>query len=85
MSETLGNSAIWVSKNAPDLSGSTAGYTKCTSYFNEGGFKVLSTDCIGRYLIIRRDGTAMGTWHRLAIFEVRIYLVPNLLTDATIF
>ena len=77
--------AVWVSDNAPDLTGSTAGYTRCTAdFFNDGGFKVLSPDCIGRYLILKRDGGGMSGDNVLNINEVRIYTVPNLLTEASI-
>ena len=74
--------AVWVSDNAPD--GNTAGYTRCTEdFFHEGGFKFLSPDCKGRYLILRRDGPGMYD-NYLNMNEVRIYTVPNLLTGASI-
>ena len=74
--------AVWVSDNAPD--GNTAGYTRCTAdFFHEGGIKVLSPHCKGRYLILRRDGDGMSSTG-LNINEVRIYTVPNLLTEASI-
>ena len=65
------------------MTGSTAGYTRCTETFHAGGFKILDEDCIGRYVIIRREGRAVHG-NEIIPYEVRIYLVPNLLTDATI-
>ena len=76
----MGNSAFYITddESATEISQ----YTKCTSDFHDGGFKKL-TDCIGRYLILRRTGGGMNeNW--FSISSLRAFTVTNLLEGATV-
>ena len=78
-SEKMGNSAFYITDNP---FASISGYTKCSSDFHDGGFKKL-TNCIGRYLILRRSGPGMAD-NRFTINEIRAYSVANLLEGAAV-
>ena len=57
-------------------------YTKCSEDLLDGGFKNL-TNCVGRYLIVGRDGSGM-TDNQFMVNEIRAYSVINLLEGASV-
>ena len=79
-SERMGNTAIYTTD---DLSAnSISQYTKCSSDFLDGGFKLLS-HCKGRYIILRRTGPGMSS-DNFTLNEIRVFSVPNLLEGSAV-
>ena len=77
---SMGNSAFYITDNPGAIN--VSDYTKCSGDFHDGGFITL-TNCKGRYLNLRREGSGMVD-ARLNMSQIRVYTVTNLLEGAAV-
>ena len=78
-SESWGNSAIYTTDDVSH--NSISQYTKCSTDFHDGGFKLLN-NCKGRYLMFGREAGGGMSDNSLLVLSIRIYSVINLLDGA---